>query len=199
MSKTWRIAVVVLLAAAIVTAVALKSQKDRSEPKRPISTVASESAAPEPQTPETPKAEQPVPTTSQETKPPVTATKPPVATQTIKPIVKPDKPSTASPAPPKPAPRPKHLPKLIDVGAESCIPCKMMVPVLKELKEQYASKLEVVFVDVRKDPAAAEKHAVRLIPTQIFFDAKGKEFYRHQGFFSKEEILAKFKEKGIKL
>lgn len=93
----------------------------------------------------------------------------------------------------------KPLPKLLDLGATKCIPCKMMVPVLDELTKEYKGKLKVEFIDVWKDQSAAQKYKVQTIPTQIFFDAKGKELYRHVGYYPKADILAKFKELGIKL
>lgn len=89
------------------------------------------------------------------------------------------------------------LPRLLDLGATKCIPCKMMAPILDELKEQYAGVFAVEFIDVWEKPAEAEKYGVESIPTQIFFDASGKELFRHVGFFSKEEILAKWKEFGV--
>ena len=89
------------------------------------------------------------------------------------------------------------LPKLIDLGADKCIPCKMMAPTLEELRKEYAGEFEVVFIDVWKNPSAAKEFGIKIIPTQIFFDADGKELYRHQGFISKEDILARWKELGI--
>jgi thioredoxin 1 len=91
----------------------------------------------------------------------------------------------------------KGLPRLLDLGAGKCIPCKMMAPILEELKAEYAGVFDVEFIDVWKQPDQAEKYGVETIPTQIFFDASGKEFFRHVGFFSKEDILAKWKEIGI--
>lgn len=91
------------------------------------------------------------------------------------------------------------LPKLIDLGADKCIPCKMMKPILDELKTNYADKLGVEFIDVWENPGEGEKYGISLIPTQIFYDPDGNEFFRHEGFFSKEEILNEFKKKGIKL
>jgi len=91
------------------------------------------------------------------------------------------------------------LPRLLDLGAGKCIPCKMMAPVLEELKQAYQGRLDVVFIDVWEDSAPAEKYGVSTIPTQIFLDAKGKELFRHEGFFSREEILAKWKELGLDL
>lgn len=100
----------------------------------------------------------------------------------------------------KPAkPAAKQLPRLLDLGATKCIPCKMMVPVLDELTKEYKGQLDVQFIDVWKDPPAAKKYKVQSIPTQIFFDAKGKEVFRHVGYFPKEDILKAFKDHGIKL
>jgi len=93
----------------------------------------------------------------------------------------------------------KARPRLVDLGAGTCIPCKMMAPILDELRETYKEELEVVFIDVRQDNAAAKKYGITVIPTQIFYDASGKERFRHQGFFSREDILAKWKELGVEL
>lgn len=91
------------------------------------------------------------------------------------------------------------LPKLLDLGAGKCIPCKMMFPVLDELKKDYAGKLEVEFIDVWQNPDAAKPYGIEVIPTQIFYDASGKELFRHIGFFAKDDILAKWKELGMDL
>ncbi|NOU36174.1 MAG: thioredoxin family protein [Kiritimatiellaceae bacterium] len=93
----------------------------------------------------------------------------------------------------------KPLPRLVDLGAGQCVPCKMMVPILDELKTTFAGKLEVVFIDVWENKQAGEQYGIRMIPTQIFYDAGGKELFRHEGFFSKEDILAKWKELGVSL
>jgi thioredoxin 1 len=89
------------------------------------------------------------------------------------------------------------LPRLVDLGAGKCIPCKMMAPILEELKTEYAGKFEVVFIDVWEAPDKAKEYSIKIIPTQIFYDASGKELFRHEGFFSKADILAKWKELGI--
>ncbi len=93
----------------------------------------------------------------------------------------------------------KPLPKLIDLGAGKCIPCKMMAPILEQLKTNYVGKLEVEFIDVWKNPDAAKQYGIEVIPTQIFYDATGKELFRHIGFFGKEDILTKWKELGVEL
>jgi len=91
------------------------------------------------------------------------------------------------------------LPRLLDLGSVSCIPCKMMAPILEELKKEYEGRLQVEFIDVMANPDAGRSYHLSLIPTQIFFDASGKERFRHEGFFSKEDILAKWKELGVDL
>jgi thioredoxin 1 len=92
-----------------------------------------------------------------------------------------------------------NLPRLLDLGADKCIPCKMMAPILEELKTTYKGKLQVDFIDVWKNPNEAPKYKVSIIPTQIFYDSSGKELFRHEGFFAKEDILAKWKEFGVDL
>jgi len=91
------------------------------------------------------------------------------------------------------------LPRLVDLGSVSCIPCKMMAPILEELKKEYAGKLQVEFIDVNANAEAGAQYGIKLIPTQVFFDASGKERFRHEGFFAKEDILAKWKELGVAL
>jgi thioredoxin 1 len=91
------------------------------------------------------------------------------------------------------------LPKLLDLGAGKCMPCKMMEPILEELTEAYAGQLAVEFIDVWENRAESEKYGIRMIPTQIFYDAQGLELFRHEGFFSKEDILAKWQELGVAL
>ena len=92
---------------------------------------------------------------------------------------------------------PTSLPRLVDLGATKCIPCKMMAPILEELKKEYAGRMDVVFIDVWENRDAGDKYGIQSIPTQIFFDAAGKEVFRHEGFIPKEAILAKWKELGI--
>ena len=92
-----------------------------------------------------------------------------------------------------------RLPKLLDLGAGKCIPCKMMAPILEELKKEYAGRMEVVFIDVWQNPDAGKQYGIEVIPTQIFYDAEGKELFRHVGFFGKEDILGKWKELGVDL
>lgn len=89
------------------------------------------------------------------------------------------------------------VPVLLELGSHTCNPCKLMMPILRELKDEYAGKMEIGYVDIFKDKAIGEKYGIRVMPTQIFFDSEGKELFRHEGFFAKENILAKWKELGV--
>jgi thioredoxin 1 len=93
-------------------------------------------------------------------------------------------------------PKVVKIPKLVDLGADKCIPCKMMAPILDELKKEYTNRLDVIFIDVWKNADEGSKYKIRVIPTQIFYSPEGKELFRHEGFYSREDILAKWKELG---
>ena len=88
-------------------------------------------------------------------------------------------------------------PVMVDFGSTSCIPCKMMVPVLEELKTKYPSQLKTIFVHVNEDPDKTQEFGIRTIPTQIFFDATGKQLELHVGFISTQDILSTFKKYDI--
>jgi thioredoxin 1 len=87
-------------------------------------------------------------------------------------------------------------PMLVDLGADECVPCKLMKPILDNLTEEYAGRMDVVFIDVWKNREQAASFNVRMIPTQIFYDEKGKELHRRVGFIGKEDILATWQELG---
>ncbi|MGQ9780302.1 MAG: thioredoxin family protein [Bacillota bacterium] len=94
------------------------------------------------------------------------------------------------------APGEDGLPMLLDLGAGTCVPCRQMQPILEALRKEYEGRITVQIVDVYEHPDWARRYGIYLIPTQIFFDAEGKELFRHEGFFSRQEILGKFKEFG---
>ena len=98
-----------------------------------------------------------------------------------------------------PASAAKPVPRLVDLGAGKCIPCKAMAPILDRLRADYAGRLEVTFIDVWKAPDQADAYRVHMIPTQIFYAADGRELARHEGFISREEILAQWKALGVEL
>lgn len=91
----------------------------------------------------------------------------------------------------------KGMVTMIDLGAESCIPCKMMAPILKELEKEYEGRAAIVFIDVWKHKEEARKYGIRGIPTQIFFDKEGKEAGRHVGFMDKKSIVDVLKQLGV--
>jgi len=91
----------------------------------------------------------------------------------------------------------KGMVTMIDLGAKKCIPCKMMAPILEKLKKEYDGRAAIVFLDVWKDPAPAKKFGIKSIPTQIFFDKDGNEYYRHTGFFDEKSIVATLKKMGV--
>jgi thioredoxin 1 len=86
---------------------------------------------------------------------------------------------------------------MLELGSVGCIPCEQMKPVMEKLRTNYKGKLEVLFVDVRKDKDTAKRFRVYVIPTQVFLDKTGKEYHRHIGFYSYEEIVPVLKKAGL--
>lgn len=91
------------------------------------------------------------------------------------------------------------LPTVLDLGSDSCIPCKMMKPIFAELETELADKANILILNVSEYSTLADKYNVRVIPTQIFFDVEGKQYWRHEGFLAKEDILKKLEESGAEL
>ncbi len=89
----------------------------------------------------------------------------------------------------------------IELGSVNCIPCKKMQPVMKAIGEKYGKQVKVVFYDVWKEEEKiyASKYKIKLIPTQVFLDENGKEFYRHEGFYPEKEIDKLFIKRGLKI
>lgn len=94
----------------------------------------------------------------------------------------------------------KPMVTFIELGSVNCIPCKAMQPVMKSVEEKYGAQIKVIFYDVWKQDQAhyAKEFNVRLIPTQVFLDANGKELMRHEGFFPEKDIDAFLQSKGLK-
>lgn len=88
-------------------------------------------------------------------------------------------------------------PVLVDFGANSCIPCRQMRPILREIDKEYSGKARSLVIDVYKYQNLAREYKVQLIPTLVFFDSTGKEVFRHVGVLEKEKIVAKLKEIGM--
>jgi len=96
----------------------------------------------------------------------------------------------------------KEIPKVtfVELGSVNCIPCKQMQPVMKAVEEEYPTQVKVEFIDVwtQKGKLDGEKYKIRVIPTQVFLDSLGKEYFRHEGFYPKEEVFKALKKGGIK-
>jgi thioredoxin 1 len=96
-----------------------------------------------------------------------------------------------------------HLPvkgmvTMIDLGADQCVPCKMMAPILAKLEKDYKDRAVIVVIDVYKHRDQVDRFRIRAIPTQIFFDADGKEVARHVGFMSEKAIIEQLTRMGVK-
>ncbi len=89
-------------------------------------------------------------------------------------------------------------PTLVDFGARKCVPCIKMAPILEALEKEYRGRANVIFVDVWKENKVGRSYRVQMIPTQIFFDATGKETSRHIGFMDRQPIIDTFKKLGVK-
>ena len=123
------------------------------------------------------------------------------------PVAQPDRaqPPTENDAPvptstqkaPESQPERASLPKLVDLGASQCIPCRMMAPILEQVRAAYAGRVAVDVIDIREDREAPRRYGIRVIPTQIFYDAAGREVWRHEGFLPKQAIVAQLQQMGI--
>jgi thioredoxin 1 len=107
-----------------------------------------------------------------------------------------DKAGPAQPIPSEAAPT-VLIPRVVDLGAGRCVPCRKMAPILAALRSEYAGRADVVFIDVWERPDLADRYRFRAIPTQIFYDRNGREAWRHEGFLDKPEIVAQFRRLGV--
>ena len=101
-----------------------------------------------------------------------------------------------------PAPVGKPHPiTFVELGSVNCVPCRQMQPVMKAIEKKYGDQIKVVFYDVWKPEQKkyAEQYGIRLIPTQVFLDAAGKEFFRHEGFYPEAEIDKLLQKRGLKI
>jgi thioredoxin 1 len=101
-----------------------------------------------------------------------------------------------------PSALPKEIPvkgqvNLLDFWSDYCLPCKMQAPIIDKVEKNYQSKIAVVKIDIDKFPDQVKRFSVRVIPTQVFFDQKGKEVFRHEGFLSEKEIIAQLNKMGV--
>lgn len=88
-------------------------------------------------------------------------------------------------------------PVLVDFGRTTCVPCRQIKPILEELGRELDGRVHVLVIDSDEFGYLSERCGIRVVPTQIFFDTSATELYRHRGFMSKDDILAKLKELGM--
>ena len=95
----------------------------------------------------------------------------------------------------------RPLVTFVELGSVNCVPCRRMQPVMAAVEKKYGDQIEVLFHDVWKPDQRqyAEKYGIRLIPTQVFLDKDGKEFFRHEGFYPEEEIDKLLQQRGLKI
>lgn len=94
----------------------------------------------------------------------------------------------------------KYKVTFIELGSVRCKPCIAMQPIIKSIESKYGSQVKVVFHDVWTPDGkeAAKQYAFSVIPTQLFFDENGKEYFRHEGFFPEDELVKVLQQKGVK-
>ncbi len=88
----------------------------------------------------------------------------------------------------------------IELGSVRCIPCQKMQPIMKSVEEKYPNQVKVIFYDIWTSEGRpyANKYNVKVIPTQVFLDENGKEYFRHEGFFPEKELVEVLKKNGVK-
>ncbi|MDI6700131.1 MAG: thioredoxin family protein [bacterium] len=93
----------------------------------------------------------------------------------------------------------KYKITFIELGSTTCIPCQMMQPIIREIRDSFPKDVQVIFYDLnnRKNLKHAQKYKIRVIPTQIFIDNRGEIVEKHEGFFPRDEIFRFLKSKGV--
>jgi thioredoxin 1 len=88
----------------------------------------------------------------------------------------------------------------VELGSVNCVPCKLMQPILRDIESAYRGQVKVIFHDVWTEEGKpfAKQFGIRVIPTQVFLDASGVEYFRHEGFFPREKLVEVLKTKGVK-
>jgi thioredoxin 1 len=95
----------------------------------------------------------------------------------------------------------KYKVTFIELGSVRCIPCQQMQVVMKSIETKYSKEVKIDFYDVWTDAGKpfGIKYAIEAIPTQVFLDETGKEYYRHVGYFPEEELVKVLQMKGVKM
>jgi thioredoxin 1 len=97
-------------------------------------------------------------------------------------------------------PKTSYKVTFIELGSVRCIPCQKMQLVMKSIEKKYGNQVKVVFHDVwtPEGKPFGEKYGIEAIPTQVFLDENGKEYFRHLGYFPEEELVKILNMKGVK-
>lgn len=87
----------------------------------------------------------------------------------------------------------------IELGSVRCIPCQQMQVVMKSIEGKYGDQVKIVFYDVWTEAGKpyADKYGIKLIPTQVFLDQNGQEYFRHEGYFPEQDVVKILNEKGV--
>ncbi len=95
----------------------------------------------------------------------------------------------------------KPVVTFIELGSLNCAPCRAMQPVIDSIRKKYADQINILFYDVwtKEGEPYGRQYRIRVIPTQIFLDKDGKEYYRHEGYFPEEEVKKILKKGGVTL
>jgi thioredoxin 1 len=80
-------------------------------------------------------------------------------------------------------------PAVVEFGANACATCRDMKPILEALRREHGERISVLDVDILKTRAYIARYRIQLMPTQVFFDAKGREIGRNMGKISGGEML----------
>lgn len=88
----------------------------------------------------------------------------------------------------------------IELGSVHCKPCIKMQPIIRNIENKYGDQVKTIFYDVWTEEGKpyGDKYKISLIPTQVFLDRDGKEYYRHEGYFPEEDLVKILEMKGIK-
>ncbi len=88
----------------------------------------------------------------------------------------------------------------IELGSVNCIPCRAMQPIMRDVEREFGGQVKVVFHDVKTDEGApyAQQYGIRAIPTQVFLDKDGNEYFRHEGYFPKADLIEVLKRQGVR-
>ena len=89
--------------------------------------------------------------------------------------------------------------KFLEIGSDKCIPCKQMKVVTENIVKKYGDELAFQYIDIYENKDVADDYKVQLIPTQIFYNQKGVEIFRHVGYFPEEKIDSLLQANGLKM